>query len=358
MLDVIRAPLFVVNAEEIFVGDVPLVGWHKTISDIFVLTDLSSKILGLIIPDWMTLMDVQENRWKGIEVLNDPMVILDYYVFAQYLKNIADTMDLVDLPRVLLTMLINDIFTVVDVVSEFGKWYLSVAETIVAVDETSKSFDKTIAESMVSTDLVAELASFGLTVADALVIVETALRTYIMKNTVSETMMVADVNMVLTRIQNVLEDTFHFDGTIELTGEIWECWVLNTSKFMPSIYSGFNFNSYCVYEGKAFGANDMGIYELTGLTDVGAPIHTGVILSETDFGLSNQKRFRRGYLDISGDGPVMVFKTESSQQEVYEIDSDGKTIMSSDLKSKKWKISVADFDTLDHIKLIPVILTK
>jgi hypothetical protein len=124
------------------------------------------------------------------------------------------------------------------------------------------------------------------------------------------------------------------------------------------MYSGFDFNSYAVFENRAFGANATGIYELTGTTDAGANISTGVIMSQTDFGSPNQKRFRRGYVGISGTSPVMVLETEDGSREAYAIDTNGKFVASHDLKGKKWKLSVADFDELDCIKLIPVILTK
>ena len=160
------------------------------------------------------------------------------------------------------------------------------------------------------------------------------------------------------RLYSTIYDTLQMNVIVELDGEVWECYVLNTPKFYPSVYSGFNFNSYCVFENRAYGANDDGVYELTGSTDAGATIHTGVVLSSTNFGSANQKKFRRGYLGISGTAPVMVFQTENGQRETYNIDSEGKVVASSGLKSKSWKLSIADFDTLDSIKLLPIILTK
>jgi hypothetical protein len=54
----------------------------------------------------------------------------------------------------------------------------------------------------------------------------------------------------------------------------------------------------------------------------------------------------------------MVFETESGQREAYSIDTKGKVVVSSDLKSRSWKLSITDFEELSTIKLIPVILTK
>jgi hypothetical protein len=159
-------------------------------------------------------------------------------------------------------------------------------------------------------------------------------------------------------LYSLIYDTLKMNVIITLGADVYECYVLNTPKFMPSMYSGFDFNSYCVFENRAFGANDTGIYELTGTTDAGNTIHTGIVLNNTDFGSPNQKRFRRGYLGISGTSPVLVMETENGDRKSYTIDVNGKTVFAHDLKSKKWTLSVADFDELETIELIPVILTR
>ena len=159
-------------------------------------------------------------------------------------------------------------------------------------------------------------------------------------------------------LYNAIYETLRLNVSVDIAGEVYECYALNTPRFMPSMYSGFDFNSYCVFENRAFGANDTGIYELDGDTDAGEKINTGVVLNQTDFGLRNQKRLRRAYLGISGDSPVMIVETEEGERQVYNIDFNGKTVISRDLKSKAWKLSIADFDELDTMKLIPVILSK
>jgi hypothetical protein len=51
-------------------------------------------------------------------------------------------------------------------------------------------------------------------------------------------------------------------------------------------------------------------------------------------------------------------ETENGDRKSYTIDVNGKTVFAHDLKSKKWTLSVADFDELETIELIPVILTR
>ena len=92
-------------------------------------------------------------------------------------------------------------------------------------------------------------------------------------------------------------------------------------------------------ENRAFAANGPGIYELTGDTDAGTAIHSGVLMHNSDFGAPHQKRFRRGYLGISGGSPVMVLETEDGGRLAYTIDNNGKAVFSHEQKSKKWTLT-------------------
>jgi len=206
------------------------------------------------------------------------------------------------------------------------------------VSSVIATFINVVQESLAPADTVSLINRLGLSLNDSLILTETITS----KGT----------------LYNAVYDTLAMNVTIDLAGEVYECYILNTPKFHASMYSGFDFNSYCVFENRAFGANDTGIYELTGTTDAGSTIHTGMISSQTDFGLRNEKRFRRGYIGVSGASPVMILECEDGSRKVYTIDTKGKAVFSHEQKSKEWKLAAADFDTLDVIKLIPVILSK
>ncbi|MFA7257548.1 MAG: hypothetical protein WC047_08250, partial [Kiritimatiellales bacterium] len=119
-----------------------------------------------------------------------------------------------------------------------------------------------------------------------------------------------------------------------------------------------NFNSYCEFQGVAYGANATGVFKLTGDTDNGATIHTGAALHETDFRARNDKRFRKAYLGVSGTEPVMIMETGEGERTVYSIDDKGKVDASRSLHSRDWTLSVSDFDSLESIQLVPVILAR
>jgi hypothetical protein len=258
--------------------------------------------------------------------------------------------------RLAVTVLENILFT--EIASAIKDLLETVNDTAAITDEATRGFEKTVDESLVNTDSVLALTSFLNTLSESLGVIDATSLIGRMMATVSESLSLVDTVASKGTLYNVVYDTLGLLATVEFAGETWETYILNTPKFYPSMYSGFNFNSYAVFENRAFGANDVGIYELTGATDAGATIRTGVVLNDTDFGSPNQKRFRRAYLGISGTAPKMVFETEDGKREVYDIDTQGKTVVSSELKSKSWKLSISDFQELSSLKLIPVVLTK
>lgn len=334
---------------------VPL-GWLKTVPDTFALADAPSTPLCLIIPDVLTLIDQQFNLWDGVHTIEETAVILDSSVYAQYLKSIADTMGLADLPRLLLTMPISDWLTLSDSVPLLIK--AAILESMLLSDTSFWGWDKTIADTFATADAPSALATFNRAIADTFALAGAASFLKTCGVSVPDTMALTDVSASAVKLYNIILESLSLNVLLDVEGELWECFVLNTPRFHASMYSGYNFNSFCVFNGRAFGANDTGIFELTGSTDAGDTIHTGVVLKGTDFGTPNQKRMRRGYFGVSGSSPVLILETESGQRQVYSIDTKGKTVASHELKSKSWTLSIADFDALDSVKLIPVILSK
>lgn len=346
-------------ADSWFIYDGPRPDWHVLVPDTFDASDIVTKILGLLIPDVLTLTPVLVNMWHGTEELADVFGIYDTPSGPVIIyRSIDDSLVTTDATTFYLSLMISEWLWLNENISPIKINYTDIAESLTIEDVISKVFEYIIAEALSSTDSVLSRMYAGELTDESLVNTDVASFVKTLNVSSNSALTIKDEIEAHFHLFQTIYEALNFEITVELSGEIYECWVLNTPKFMPSIYSGYDFNSYCVFNNRAFGANDTGIFELTGDTDAGADIHTGVILSATDFNSPNQKRFRRGYLGISGTTPLLVCETEDGVQEAYSIDSQGKTVISSDLKSKKWKISVADFDSLDHIKLIPVILTK
>lgn len=345
--------------ETMFIYGAILHGWAVTNVDGMEITDTLSEVLGLIISDWLTLIDTQTNNWNGKEVVPDGLNLYDIAQAAKvYADSVSESMAISDVATYALTVSVLEYLGYADLAAALRTGAETVSDGMLASDESAHALSFIITEALSAVDTASVIRSLYFTAQEALSLADAQTTIKKIYESVSDPLILTETITTHGTFYSAVYDTLSMNVTVELAGEVYECYVLNTPKFMPSMYSGFDFNSYCVFENRAFGANSVGIYELTGTTDAGATIRTGAVLSQTDFGAPNQKRFRRGYLGISGTSPVVVLETEDGGRQAYTIDTEGKAVFSHDQKSKKWKLAVADFDDLDSIKLIPVVLSK
>ena len=333
-------------------------GWGVSINESLSVADTLSEGLGLMISDWVTLVDSQTNNWQGREIVNDSLTVFDIAALAQhYAKSVSDDLSLTDVPTWVLLLNILESLRFSELVKSIKTMTESVSDSINAAESSLLAFPEAVESILSAVDVSSVVASFAHSLQSALKVADSSSIVKTSSGYVSEAIAFAENISSKGTLYSLIYNTLRLNVIVELADEVYECYVLNSPQFHASMYSGYNFNSFCVFENRAFGANDEGIYELTGTTDAGSHIHTGVILSKTDFGLPNKKRFRSGYLGISGTNPVMIMETESGERQVYTITS-GKMIASHDLKSRSWKLAVAEFDEIDSLELIPVILTK
>jgi hypothetical protein len=336
--------------------DTPRPDWQKTILDTFDAADLSTKILGFVNPDSLTATDTPVSIWHGVEQLSETPFIYDSNVYAQYLKSIADTFAATDTVNLLLTLSISDWLTLRDSLN--SKEFISLSETFNLADDPTRWWDKSIAESLVSTDSITELGSFGLAISDAFTIADAITRNYLIRDTIADTFALADTQDIHSHLYSTLADSLDLSILITLTGDTYECWVLNTPKFYPSVYSGFNFNSYATFNGRAYGANSTGIYELVGTTDAGTAIKTGVVLPKSLLGIPTAKRLLKAKLGVTGTTPVLILEVENGTRKTFPISTFKIADGNRDVKGREWTVSVTDFDTLDSISLTPQVLPR
>lgn len=155
----------------------------------------------------------------------------------------------------------------------------------------------------------------------------------------------------------LLVDALHLDELAIIPGDVWEAWAFNGSTFEASVYSGYDFNSYADdEEGQIYAANESGIFILSGDTDAGEAIHSGVILSPTMFGLMNRKRFRRAFLDVTGTLPIIRGEVGGLGVSLPVVRE--RTMFPRILVGNKWTFLIADFDELGRVELFPVVVTR
>lgn len=140
----------------------------------------------------------------------------------------------------------------------------------------------------------------------------------------------------------------------------------------PTQYRGYNFNSFCKFNGAYLGSNENGIFTLdSGDLDDTAEIEAFFELVTSDWGIPNQKRIRSMYLsyETNSDLQLTIYDDEGNQR-TYLLEPihlsnkqhTQKVSIGRDGKGTYWMVRIdningSDF-SVDRIQVVPVILGK
>jgi len=158
------------------------------------------------------------------------------------------------------------------------------------------------------------------------------------------------------QIMEVIEEGGQILGGEPEDPGVFDTYVLSGSRDEPSIYSGFNFNSYARYRGKNYGAGPAGISALEGEDDAGAKIHAGVRIPPFNVGTDREKRVR--IVRCGGDTEGAQVKVSSNGHANYAEVIEGVAGVSRDVQGKDLIVEISDFKEINHIEIVPTILTK
>lgn len=331
--------------------------YYKLISENVDVTDAANMALRLMLVDIFACIDTPGSTWTGIKGIESTVGTTDTLLAIKHFNNlIADGMSIEDAIKISLRLLVADKLSATDSALSIGKFQHLADDSMTIEDIVSRAFPRTISDSMDFTDvgLIDFLAL--LQISDSFTIAETNHPGLTIKQIVSDAFESLDAAEAKILLQELIQDGMALEVSVVLDGELWECWVLNTSAFHVSVYSGYNYNSYAVFNDTAYGCKSDGIYELSGDDDDGTEFHSGIILPQTKFGADNKKRFRRAWMGVSGNDLTLKVETESGSRTYSMVDTE--IGITRDLKGRSWTFSLEDFDSLDSISLVPVILSK
>jgi hypothetical protein len=88
-------------------------------------------------------------------------------------------------------------------------------------------------------------------------------------------------------------------------------WVLNLDTGGSTSYTNYQFNSFGVLAGHAFGVRSDGIYRLEGDTDAGAVIPVTLDFGRRDFGTPALKRLESAYFGVGTYGTLYLRVTDN-----------------------------------------------
>ena len=332
-------------------------GWNKTVLDSMAIADTAEKILGIPVRDWITFTDTQINNWNGSEAISDSFYAVDIPKVIQIYRDLVkDGMAIADAVNLALQLVITDILTCTDTIIDTGTFQHSIEDGMTLADVVKRFFPKSISDSFTATDTsLFDFLAF-LQIADSLSITEITTPGLTINQTIADALAMADTIALQQFLQELIQDGLNIEVIVELDGELWECWCLNCSSFHPSVYSGYDYNSFAEFNNTVYGAKSDGIYELAGDTDNGTEFHSGIVLPQTNFGSAHNKRFRKAWFGVSGDNLTMKMETKSGSKAFAMTDME--MSITRNLKGRKWVIKLQDFDELDMAELYPVILSR
>lgn len=348
-----------IQTETLSVWDALKWGWRKSIADSMAITETVAKILGIPVKDWLAFTDTETTNWSGVEAVSDSFYAVDISkAIKAYTDSIADGMAITDAVNLALELMITDILTCTDTVLNIGAFTHSIADSMTLEDIVKRAFPKSISDSFAITDTSLTDFLVLLQIADSLAITETTTPGLTISQTIADALDILDTITIKQLLQELIQDGLNLEVIVELDDELWQAWVLNTGAFHVSVYSNYDFNSFAIDEQTSivYGCKSDGIYQLTGDDDDGTAFYSGIILPETRFGLANNKRFRSAYFGVSGNDVILKMSTDNGWRTYRVTDTEAR--LTRDLKGRSWQLSVENFDSLDSLNLIPVILSK
>ena len=354
--------------------------WGKVIADTFAITDAVTPAVAVPISEWLTISDTLATNWTGTETISESLYIFGQNVIQQIFNDtISETVDILDTatPLGVLISSIADSLAIVDATSNLAHYNPAIIEAVAVAgvtavltnfnngiaeavdfaDTAQPGWDKTISESMAIADSPSVLFLAMNMLTESIAFTESVLQQFQIDDSIAEILTFASTLAIQQTLQASITDTIDFGITVELDNEVWETWVVNTNRFNISIYSGYEFNSYAVYNGVAYGCKADGIFKLSGTTDDESAFVSGIVLPQDNFGTTRKKRFRAAYFGLSGGvTPSLRVETDSGST-TYTI-VNAKANITRDRYGKRWILKVQDFDDLDFIELIPIVLAR
>mgnify|MGYP006280655271 CR=1 FL=1 len=354
--------------------------WPESVTSEITATDVALVETEWEVSDYIDCVDSTTTKWTGAETITDTLTILGQSIIFQVFNETATSeIEATDAASYLHQMLsaVTSSITVSETISPQFAYNPTIAEAVAisGVVTAIRTLNESLTESPTIADALAwawrEAVTSEIEATDAAVLAwvaiealtsdieftETALGSLVFSDTITETITYAVTLGLQQILSQVVTEELEFGVTVELDGELWETWVLNTQAFHASVYSNYDFNSFSVYNNTAFGCKADGVYKLSGDTDDGTAILPGIVLPETWWGTNRRKRFRKAFFGLSGGTtPSIRLETDSGSQ-TYTI-SNSRSAITRNLYGRQWTLKLQDFSSLEFIELFPVILTR
>ena len=183
----------------------------------------------------------------------------------------------------------------------------------------------------------------------------------------------AEITSTGSLLNALLADSVLATIRINIGGELFTGWVLNTDTLAPSEYqfADLQFNSACKHGGTYLLAADDGIYQFTEDTGV-ETVMTYIKTGKTDFGSDLKKRIVNSYMVYSASGQMVLKVTTSEFGKLVtrnyrmtpqaDDTTDARRIdIGRGVKSRYWQFEVVGDGVdcaIDEIGMLPIVLSR
>ncbi len=231
------------------------------------------------------------------------------------------------------------------------------------------SYDTTVSQSKGSFQSIQENISFTDNVTPSKLISIVIEDSFNFSNTVKSN---ADYLATISENLNVnaYVSTYKESNGEQIIDESADCWVVNYDTNAFSRYTRFSFNSFVKFNGKYYGSNNLGIYELTGDKDIDSEIPAKLVTGMIDFsGIGSLSYVRELFLYASTDGSIgLKVNTSDGVTENYrllhksnDIESN-RIILSKGVKAVYWQFELSNDDmtnfNIEQFKVYRLVTTR
>lgn len=321
------------------------------------ITDTVTVLVSNRFAEVLAFSDRVDAGYSGSVTLADTLGAVDIVqalrVYRQVLAE-SVTLAAVSSPRV--AILVNDLLSLAGALSAAGAWSLSLTDLLGLSESTAPTLDFHLLDSLGATDLGTLLFLLSCVAADSVTAADTATSRLTANALALSVVTAGDTVNANATLLNLLADGFDLALKLTLDGTVWQTWSFTTEALYPSLYTGFEFNSYATLDGVTYAAQGDTIYQLTGDSDAGAGFPTGLTVRLSDLGSNQKKNFMNCYLGSSNGVPTLRVVTEQGEQ-YYEM-ANGRAKMGRGVQARTWEFSLEPTGAVNFIELQHVTMRR
>ena len=334
--------------------------WVKRIAEAIVLTHTIKGGLGRGIADNLLPYETVSPNWRGTRVFSDGINFSDITERLSLLvRVIADTLTATDSAKKVMAVAVLEYLILLELAINPMRFSWVLAEGVGLTDEVKRVWQRIILDAIQALCAAVVKAELNREISDSIAVVSAS--TYYIQFEIPalDKLISVDALSLKQTLKSLISDSFGFGVNVFVDGDLWQCWILNTKEFKPSVFSNFNFNSFCNFLGSSWGIKSDGLYKLTGTTDAGTKITPGVILNSSNFGVESKKYFRSAFFGlVGGTVPAIKVMNEDNSYKIYSISTNGRANIGREIDGRYLTVSISDFDSLDFVEIIPVVLVR